>query len=177
MSAPVIDRDVVGGAVGLRRWGPGGPPEGAVDAPGALLGPGREYVPQVGDVWMVSVVRPTGAEVILPGEWRGAAHRSRVAWRGRVADQTLWRWVLDVAPGPRAVLVRFSRPVDADMELRIFRPPSVFTCPVCGRTSHHPTDLEQGYCGACRGWTGVPAAERVRLWAARWEPPDAGEEV
>lgn len=24
-----------------------------------------------------------------------------------------------------------------------------FTCPECGRTSHHPEDEKQGYCGAC----------------------------
>lgn len=33
-----------------------------------------------------------------------------------------------------------------------------FTCPRCGRTSHHPADAAQGYCGACHAWTG-----RVRL--------------
>lgn len=27
-------------------------------------------------------------------------------------------------------------------------PPS-FTCPRCGRTSHHPKDIEHRYCGAC----------------------------
>jgi hypothetical protein len=31
-----------------------------------------------------------------------------------------------------------------------------FTCPRCGRTSHHPADLAQGYCGACHDWTGRP---------------------
>jgi ribosomal protein S27AE len=29
-----------------------------------------------------------------------------------------------------------------------------FTCPVCGGTSHHPKDVEQGYCGRCHAWTG-----------------------
>lgn len=27
------------------------------------------------------------------------------------------------------------------------------TCPKCHRTSHHPQDVEQGYCGACHDWT------------------------
>jgi hypothetical protein len=27
------------------------------------------------------------------------------------------------------------------------------TCPRCGRTSHNPTDIAQGYCGACHDWT------------------------
>ena len=29
-----------------------------------------------------------------------------------------------------------------------------FTCPKCGRTSHHPDDVREGYCGACHDWTG-----------------------
>ncbi len=32
--------------------------------------------------------------------------------------------------------------------------PEPFTCPRCGRTSHHPTDVREGYCGACHDWTG-----------------------
>ena len=28
-----------------------------------------------------------------------------------------------------------------------------FTCPRCGMTSHHPRDVEEGYCGNCHGWT------------------------
>jgi ribosomal protein L37E len=31
--------------------------------------------------------------------------------------------------------------------------PGHFTCPRCGRTSHHPTDAREGYCGACHDWT------------------------
>lgn len=29
-----------------------------------------------------------------------------------------------------------------------------FTCPRCGRTSHHQADVAEGYCGACHDWTG-----------------------
>jgi len=29
-----------------------------------------------------------------------------------------------------------------------------FCCPRCGRTSYHPVDVEEGYCGACHDWTG-----------------------
>lgn len=32
--------------------------------------------------------------------------------------------------------------------------PASFTCPICGRTSYHPTDAAEGYCGACHDWTG-----------------------
>jgi len=34
-------------------------------------------------------------------------------------------------------------------------PPSI-TCPVCGATSYHPADKEQGYCGRCHGFTSPP---------------------
>lgn len=29
-----------------------------------------------------------------------------------------------------------------------------FTCPRCNRTSYHPRDISEGYCGACHAWTG-----------------------
>lgn len=32
-----------------------------------------------------------------------------------------------------------------------------FTCPVCTRTSYHPKDLAEGYCGACKTFTGEKA--------------------
>lgn len=31
-----------------------------------------------------------------------------------------------------------------------------FVCPRCGRVSSHPTDLQEGYCGACHDFTGMP---------------------
>jgi hypothetical protein len=34
-------------------------------------------------------------------------------------------------------------------------PPSI-TCPRCGRTSQHPDDVREGYCGACHDWTSAP---------------------
>ena len=30
------------------------------------------------------------------------------------------------------------------------------TCPVCGRTSYHPQDVKEGYCGNCHDWTSAP---------------------
>lgn len=38
-------------------------------------------------------------------------------------------------------------------------------CPRCGRVSHHPDDVKEGYCGACHAWTAdpvVPRGVRVR---------------
>jgi hypothetical protein len=26
------------------------------------------------------------------------------------------------------------------------------TCPICGMTSYHPTDVAEGYCGRCHDW-------------------------
>lgn len=63
---------------------------------------------------------------------------------------------------------------------------AVFDCPVCGAVSHHPQDLADGYCGACRWWTGVPellaGREDLLQVQARWrvcltcgEPFTAGD--
>lgn len=38
--------------------------------------------------------------------------------------------------------------------------PSI-TCPRCGRTSYHPEDIKQGYCGACHWWTSDPTLMHV----------------
>ena len=35
------------------------------------------------------------------------------------------------------------------------------TCPRCGRTSYHPRDIAEGYCGACHDWTS-PGSRRAR---------------
>lgn len=28
-----------------------------------------------------------------------------------------------------------------------------YVCPRCGRTSHNPNDVREGYCGNCHDWT------------------------
>lgn len=38
--------------------------------------------------------------------------------------------------------------------------PAGFTCPRCGRTSHHPDDVRHGYCGACHAFTGDDSGRR-----------------
>jgi hypothetical protein len=49
-----------------------------------------------------------------------------------------------------------------------------FTCPRCGATSHHPRDVQEGYCGACRDWTRgetVPAGSGIVTRAQQdWGP-------
>ena len=42
-------------------------------------------------------------------------------------------------------------------------PPPSFTCPCCGAVSYHPVDLEQGFCGRCRWWTGSELLGPVHL--------------
>lgn len=46
-------------------------------------------------------------------------------------------------------------------EEHLMQPESI-TCPVCGRTSAHPADIREGYCGNCHDWTSPPAGERLR---------------
>lgn len=38
--------------------------------------------------------------------------------------------------------------------------PVGFTCPRCQRTSYHPTDVAEGYCGACHDWTGADLTDQ-----------------
>jgi hypothetical protein len=38
-------------------------------------------------------------------------------------------------------------------------PPPSITCPQCHRTSYHPRDIEEGYCGNCHAFTS-PAADQ-----------------
>ncbi|MFF9901204.1 hypothetical protein [Streptomyces longispororuber] len=33
-----------------------------------------------------------------------------------------------------------------------------FICPACQHTSHHPADVEYGYCGRCQRYTRAEAA-------------------
>lgn len=53
--------------------------------------------------------------------------------------------------------------------------PSI-TCPRCGRTSYHPEDIRQGYCGACHWWT---SDEQLGPLYDRVHPPEdeAREEI
>jgi hypothetical protein len=44
------------------------------------------------------------------------------------------------------------------------QPHPSFTCPRCSRTTYHPTDIAEGYCGNCHDWTG-----------SRTEPPSEPE--
>lgn len=37
-----------------------------------------------------------------------------------------------------------------------FPPGTRIICPRCGKASHHPEDVRQGYCGACHWWTSDP---------------------
>ncbi|HEX8752113.1 MAG TPA: hypothetical protein VF731_01740 [Solirubrobacterales bacterium] len=41
-----------------------------------------------------------------------------------------------------------------------------FTCPECGAVSHHPRDIEFGYCGRCHEFTGGEEQRLTYLRAA-----------
>ncbi len=41
--------------------------------------------------------------------------------------------------------------------------PSI-TCPQCGRTSHHPRDISERYCGACHQFHDDMCAVVGHLW-------------
>ncbi len=40
-----------------------------------------------------------------------------------------------------------------------------YTCPRCGRTSHHPADEQFRYCEACHRFEDEPTADDVRMVA------------
>lgn len=44
-----------------------------------------------------------------------------------------------------------SRASARELWRRVFPYPSI-TCPQCGRTSYHPRDIEEKYCGACHAF-------------------------
>ncbi len=41
-----------------------------------------------------------------------------------------------------------------------------FRCPCCGAVSHHPQDVEHGYCARCHWWTGDPELGPPHIEAA-----------
>lgn len=41
------------------------------------------------------------------------------------------------------------------------KPQPSITCPRCGRTSFHPEDVKQKYCGYCHWWTSDPLLGEV----------------
>ena len=45
-----------------------------------------------------------------------------------------------------------------------------FTCPRCGMTSHHPRDVQEGYCGACHDWTRGVITTAQRDWGLEIYP-------
>lgn len=59
------------------------------------------------------------------------------------------------------VIIKMMREADArfeairDMDRAPREDPPSFTCPKCGMTSYHPTDIKEGYCGNCHDWTGT----------------------
>lgn len=48
--------------------------------------------------------------------------------------------------------------------------PSI-TCPVCGMTSYHPTDIAEGYCGNCHSWTSDGSDIAEVCYGNSWTSP------
>jgi hypothetical protein len=46
------------------------------------------------------------------------------------------------------------------MTIKAQAPADTITCPRCGMTSAHPTDIAEGYCGNCHDWTRVAVGDR-----------------
>jgi hypothetical protein len=59
----------------------------------------------------------------------------------------------DIRPGIRKAFFRtctgFGELVGQELWTDDGKPRASFTCPVCGRTSYHPKDIAEHYCGAC----------------------------
>lgn len=49
------------------------------------------------------------------------------------------------------------------------------TCPVCGLTSRHPSDVEEGYCHDCHGFTSRPPL--MTTWTIYDRPRDFPDKV
>lgn len=48
----------------------------------------------------------------------------------------------------------YLAPVSGTSRMDFHVPQASFRCPNCGKSSAHPADVAQGYCGACHDWTG-----------------------
>lgn len=57
----------------------------------------------------------------------------------------LWKWLGGTFPTPNPMLVGIR-------SLGTLKDPGSIACPVCGRTSFHPKDIEEKYCGYCHKW-------------------------
>lgn len=51
------------------------------------------------------------------------------------------------------------------------------TCPECLRTSYHPKDIDEGYCGFCHAWTSDPAGIVMQLLLDEPEDQSAGQSM
>lgn len=87
-------------------------------------------------ILMVLLRRAGGSITISPHEMADIPMK----WR----DMTIEQWQEPANGGFTFKLVDPHAPVEVKAEVV-----DSITCPGCGRTSHHPKDIEQRYCGAC----------------------------
>ena len=101
--------------------------------------------------WQVTIHRVNLAQADLIGMQYNLT-MSEGHWTDpTIDDQTREDWVP----------VKFDWPTrDAELEPEpeptlVLGDAELFTCPKCGRTSHHPMDARFGYCGHCHDYTGA----------------------
>lgn len=84
------------------------------------------------------------------------------AWRGFDFASTVQRLRAEDARRAQEAL----EAVTVEVEMMKVEPQPSITCPLCWKTSHHPKDIEEGYCGFCHWWTGREdmLADRLELW-------------
>lgn len=93
------------------------------------------------------LARALGGDALRLVAKSDAEHRQ--ALRDGIPDLVrAWELWQSMAPTPTAA--EFLAELD-----RAPTPVAGFTCPRCRRTSHHPDDIRNGYCGACHDYTGA----------------------
>lgn len=97
-----------------------------------------------------------------------AKRHYRLDWSGSGHVKVYWgdKLVTTAANTPRggcrsfdnlkAAIRRFERSLEAESQPEPLAEEPSFTCPRCQRTSYHPEDIRQGYCGNCHDWTQQP---------------------
>jgi hypothetical protein len=95
------------------------------------------------DSYLRDRFRDATIEIVASFEGR-FVYRVRCSYHGTVAASTDFA-VVEAAKAEHSIEHDPDRAPDGRLS---------FTCPVCGRTSRHPDDVREGYCGACHAWTG-----------------------
>lgn len=112
-------------------------------------------------VWVLDLQTCEGA-AFTPGGLASADLRKHRVWVCPLFEPFLgWLYARLRDPADFDDLPELAELPDAPVEHAGYRRPGPppgelsITCPKCGRVSHNPTDILEGYCGACGDWTGL----------------------